>query len=160
MERHNAELIIKYYYAIPAMKRLLTEERRDLEEECFGVRGVAMDGMPHTTTPGRPVEAAAIAYEESGAAERCKEIAAKIDALNRDAAKIRCSFDALNGKYKQVVMLRYGGSYSWGGISARMGVPDSTCRLWSRKAVECFGKAFAEEPEAHEILARASHARV
>ena len=40
MERHNAELIIKYYYAIPAMKRLLAEERRDLEEECFGCAGL------------------------------------------------------------------------------------------------------------------------
>lgn len=160
MERHNAELIIKYYYAIPAMKRLLAEERRDLEEECFGVRGVAMDGMPHSTAPGRPVEAAAIAYEDSGAAERCREIATRIDTMNADAAKIRCCFDAMNGKYKRVVMLRYGGGYSWGGISARMGVPDSTCRLWNRKALERFGKAFLEEPLAKEIIARASHARV
>lgn len=160
MERHNAELIIKYYYAIPAMKRLLAEEQRDLEEEYFGVRGVAMDGMPHAVAPGRPVEAAAIAYEEGGAAARCKEIAAKIDTLNRDAARIRSSFDALNGKYKRVVMLRYGGCYSWGGISARMGVPDSTCRLWSRKAIERFGKTFSEEEQAEEVLARAVRARI
>lgn len=160
MERHNAELIIKYYYAIPVMKRLLAEERRELEEECFGVRGVAMDGMPHAATPGRPVEAAAIAYEESGAAERCKEIAARIADLNDDAAKIRRSLDTLNGKYKRVVMLRYGSGYSWGGISARMTVPDSTCRLWSRKAVERFGKTFSEEEQAEEVLARAVRARV
>lgn len=160
MERHEAELIIKYYYAIPAMRRLLAEERKELEDECFGVRGVAMDGMPHAVTPGRPVEAAAIAYEESGAAERCREIAARIDALNGDAAKIRLSLDALNGRYKRVVVLRYGGGYSWGGISARMAVPDSTCRLWSRKAVEQFGEAFSEVAQAKEILARAMRARV
>lgn len=160
MERHDAELIVKYYYAIPTMKRLLIAEKTELEEEHFEMRGIAMDGMPHATAPGRPVEAAAIAYEESGAAERCKEIVARIATMDLDAAKIRCAFDALHGKYKRVVMLRYGGGYSWGGISARMGVPDSTCRLWSRKAVECFGKAFAEEADAAKILARAARARV
>lgn len=160
MERHDAELIVKYYYAIPTMKRLLIAEKTELEEEHFEMRGIAMDGMPHATAPGRPVEAAAIAYEESGAAERCKEIVARIATMDLDAAKIRCAFDALHGKYKRVVMLRYGGGYSWGGISARMGVPDSTARLWSKKAVEQFGKTFAEEADAAKILARAARARV
>ncbi len=160
MQRKDTQAIILYYRAIPDMKKLLKAERRELEEEYLGLGGMSMDGTPHGSTPGKPVESMAIALEESGAAARLREIAARLCVLGEDAETIRRCLDTVNGRYKSILLMRYVYGYSWGKISVRLGVPDSTARHWDEKALDRMGKTLEDGEEIAGILRRASHARV
>jgi DNA-directed RNA polymerase specialized sigma24 family protein len=160
MQRKDAQNIILYYRAIPDMRKLLKQERRELEEEYLGLSGVSMDGAPHSSTPGKPVESMAIALEESGAGARLREIEARLCELEADAAFIQHCLDTVNGRYKSILLMRYVYGYSWGKISVRMGVPDSTARHWDEKALARMAKTLEDSAEPAGILRRASHARV
>jgi DNA-directed RNA polymerase specialized sigma24 family protein len=160
MQRKDTIAIITYYRAIPGMEKLLKEEQRELENEYCGLRAVSMDGMPHGSFPGKPVEALSIAMEASGDADRLREIERRVQELEGDKKIIRGALDAVCGRYKTILSMRYLYGYSWGKISARMGVPDSTVRHWESKAVSRFGKVMEEVTSTKDILGRASRARV
>lgn len=68
-------------------------------------------------------------------------------------------WDALNGKYKEVIVMRYVRGYSWAKISARLGTADSTARDWHTRAMERLGEVLEELPEAEALARRASCAR-
>lgn len=160
MQRKDAKTIIMYYRSIPEMKRLLQQECRELEDEYCGLHGISMDGMPHGTSPGSPVESAVVRLAESGASDRIREIENRVQVLEDDQRHIQSALDAVNGRYKIILTMRYLDGYSWGGISARIGAPDSTVRHWDSKALLRFGKALEDAGETGEILGRATRARV
>ena len=91
--------------------------------------------------------------------ERLAEIAEAERVLSGDEACIRACLDALNGKYKEVIVMRYVRGYSWAKISARMGTADSTARDWHTRAMERLGEVLEELPEADALARRASRAR-
>lgn len=160
MLRKNAETIILYYRDIPEMRKLLIQERRELEDEYCGLKGVSMDGGPRGGSTGKPVEGQMIALEESGAAARLRDIGKRTGELEADRQRVQCAIDALNGRYKRVLKMRYLGGYSWAKISVQIGASDSTVRRWNDKALSRLGKALEEGGEVRGILARASRARV
>lgn len=160
MLQKNAETIILYYRDIAGMRRLLLQERRELEDEYCGLKGVSMDGAPRGGSTGKPVEGQMIAMEESGAAARLREIGKRIDELDADKQRIQRALDALNGRYKRALKMRYLDGYSWAKISVRIGASDSTVRRWNDKALSRLGKALEEGGEVRGILDRASRARV
>lgn len=160
MQRKDAKTIIMYYRTIPEMKRLLQQERRELEEENYGLRAVAADGMPHGCAPGDPVGSMAVKLAESGVGRRLEEIEKRISQLECDRQVIQEALDAVNGKYKNILVMRYVCGYSWGGISARIGAPDSTVRHWEEKALFRFAKALEDSPKTGGVLLRATRARV
>lgn len=159
MERENVKQIVLYSKRITGMLKLLRQEQDDLEDEYSGLRGMNMDGMPHGTAPGNAVEALAMQAIENDVSTRLRNISARIRLLKEDAAAIRECLDALNGKYKRVISLRYLRCYSWAKISIEIGVPDSTVRNWHDKALDRLGEALDEVPEVDKLLARASRAR-
>lgn len=160
MRKKQVETIITYYHEIPAMVRLLKEERAELEEEYNGLRGIPIDGLPHGSTPGNPTAALAEQLEEKSVWDRLQEIEIKIQVLSADKAIIRGCLDSMRGKYKKLISLRLLAGYSWARIAAEIGVPDTTARRWYRKAIERLGEALEEAPMVEEILGRASRARV
>ena len=147
MRYGSVKHIALYYKAIPGMLRLLRQERAELEGNYYGLRGLACDGMPRGSSPGKPTE------------ERRAEIAEAERVLSGDEACIRACLDALNGKYKEVIVMRYVRGYSWAKISARMGTADSTARDWHTRAMERLGEVLEELPEADALARRASRAR-
>lgn len=159
MRFENVKHIALYYKAIPGMLHLLRQERKGLEEEYNGLRGLAMDGMPHGSSPGKPTENMALRVMENGVGDRLEEIGEKERVLSADAASIRGCLDTLNGKYKQVILMRYVRGYSWAKTGARMDAPDSTVRNWHDRAIERFGEALEELPDARGLIDRASRAR-
>lgn len=159
MRRETVKHIVLYYKNIPGMLRLLRQERGELENEYNGMGGMAMDGMPHGSAPGKPTETLAGWAIENGTGERLQEIAVKMAVLEGDAAAIRGCLDALNGKYKQVVFLRYIHGYSWARLSVKMGVPDSTARNWHDKAMDRLAEALDDVPTSNGLADRASRAR-
>ena len=159
MKAKQVKEICSYYRDIPGMVRLLNAEAREIAAEYDGLNAVAMDGMPHGSTPGRPVEGLAEKAVENNLADKLQVLDVKKQILETDAAAIKDCLDAVNGRYKQVLTLRYRDKYSWGGISARMGIPDSTARNWHIRAIERMGEALDDVPMVDELLGRALRAR-
>lgn len=159
MRRNGAESIVLYYKAIPGMIELLKRERRDLEGEYDSLRGTSYDGMPHTSAPGKPTEELAMRLAEKGIRDRVQEIGVRLEVLEADAATIRGSLDAMSGKYKSLLHMKLLYGYSWGKISVRMGVPDSTARYWYKRALDRLAGILEEAPMCDELEGRASRAR-
>lgn len=159
MRYESVKRIALYYKAIPGMLRLLKQEREELELEYNGLRGVAADGMPHGSSPGKPTETMGLRAVENGIGDRLREIEERERELTTDAANIRASLDTLNGKYKQVILMRHVYGYSWAKTAIRMNAPDSTARHWYEKAMERFGEVLEELPGMGDLLTRASRAR-
>jgi hypothetical protein len=160
MQFESVKHIAQYYKAIPGMLRLLQQEREELEGNYYGLRGLAYDGTPHSSSPGKPTEEAGLRALESGVGDRLAEIKANEMVLSADAAAIRGCLDAVNGRYKQVILMRYVRGYSWAKTGVRMNAPDSTVRNWHERAMERFGEALEELPEAAELAARAARAYI
>lgn len=156
---YSVKHIALYYKAIPGMLRLLRQERAELEGNYYGLRGLACDGMPRGSSPGKPTEESGLRALENGVSERLAEIAETERVLSGDEACIRACLDALNGKYKEVIVMRYVRGYSWAKISARLGTADSTARDWHTRAMERLGEVLEELPEAEALARRASRAR-
>ena len=159
MREKNVKEIIRYYYEIPEMMRLLKAEQWEQESLYDTLKGTDTDGMPGGGGPGQPVEAAVIRLDQSGVWERLQEIHVRLLVLEGDAAAVRGCLDGLSGKYKNIQQMRHKCHHSWAGISVRMGAPDSTVRSWHDKAVVCLGEALDEVPMVEELLGRASRAR-
>ena len=160
MRRKNTKIILGYYSGIPDMIRLLKNERSNLESQNYNALGaVAADGMPHSGTPGKPVESMAINAAEKGVWNRLREIEIRLQVLDSDEAAIRGCMDDINGKYKKILSMRYLSRYSWGKIAVRLEAPDSTVRNWHTKALDALGFALDDVPMIEEILGRASRAR-
>jgi len=160
MWKKQVETIITYYYGIPAMVKLLKQEKADWETEYCGLHGIPVDGLPHGSTPGNPTASLAERMDEKRVKYRMDEIDVKIQVLAADEAAIRGCLDALRGEYKKLLSLRCLSGYSWARISTEIGVPDTTARRRYRKAMDRLGEALDEVPMAEEILGRASRARV
>ena len=159
MRYDSVKRIALYYRNIPGMLRLLKQERAELEEEYNGLRGMEMDGMPHGSSPGKPTEALGMRCMENGVGDRIAEIESREKILTADAATIRACLDALNGRYKQVIVLRYVRGYSWAKIGMRINAPDSTARCWHEKAMKRFGEVLEELTDVGALTIRASRAR-
>lgn len=160
MRRKDVKTVIAYYFEIPAMRAGFTAERARLESEYNGLRGTSMDGMPHSSTPGKPTEELAAKMEANNTWGRIQEIAVKIQVLQADAAEIRGCMDALNGRYKTLLFMKYFRRYSWAKISVSLGVPDGTARRWNDRALDRMGELLDDTPMVEELLDRASRARV
>ena len=148
MREKNVKEIVRYYYEIPEMVRLLKTEQREQESLYDTLKGTGGDGMPGGGGPGKPVETAVIRLDERGVYERLQEIHVRLLVLEGDAAAVRGCLDGLSGKYKSILQLRHKCHHSWANISVRMGAPDSTVRSWHDKAVLCLGEALDEVPMA------------
>lgn len=161
MKQKDARAIMMYYGSIDEMVKLLEAERAGLEDQYYNAMGAAAaDGLPHSNSPGKPVEAMAIHAAEKGAGDRLREIDTRLEALRADDATIRCCVDGLCGRYKLLLVMRYLYRYTWGKIAVKMEVPDSTARNWHERALGAVGQALDDMPMAAELLARASRARV
>ena len=159
MRNKQVETVILYYHEIPEMVKLLKQEQSELEDEYNGPRGIVLDGAPHGSTPGNPTATLVEQVDDRNTRDRLEEISVKMQVLVADAAVIRDSIDAVRGKYKRLIFMRYLHKYSWSRISVEIGVPDSTVRSWCVKAMERLGEALDDVPMADEILGRASRAR-
>ena len=160
MRRKDVKTVITYYFGIPAMRVLLADERAELEDEYNGLHGTAVDGMPHSSMPGRQVETLAERASERNVRNRLEEISVRDRVLVMDREMIQGCLDILKGEYKRLIFFRYRDRYSWARLSVQNSVPDRTIRRWHDKALDRLGEALEEVPMADELLSRASRARV
>lgn len=160
MRRKDVKTIIAYYYGIPGMKKLLDEEQAELEKEYNGLRGIAMDGMPHSSTPGKPTEELAERVDAGHVRNRLEVIAVRRCVLDADRETVQGCLDALKGEYKRLVTFRYRDKYSWTKIALVWSTTERTVRRWHDRAMDRLGEALNETPMPDELLDRASRARI
>ena len=160
MRRRDVKTIIAYYFEIPDMRKGFITERARLESEYDGLRGTSYDGIPHSSMPGKPTEELAAKIEADNTGGRIQEISVKEQVLQADAATIRECMDALSGRYKTLLNMKYFRRYSWAKISVLMDMPEATARRWHDKAIDRMGEALEEMPMVDELLGRVSRARV
>ena len=145
MREKNVKEIVRYYYEIPEMVRLLKTEQREQESLYDTLKGTGGDGMPGGGGPGKPVEAAVIRLDERGVYERLQEIHVRLLVLEGDAAAVRGCLDGLSGKYKSILQLRHKCHHSWANISVRMERRTAPCGTgttrqfcaWARRWTRC-----------------------
>ena len=159
MRRKDVKTIIAYFYGIPAMWRMLADEQAELEDEYNGLRGTSYDGMPHSSTPGKPVEKLAERAVAGNVWGKLEAVAVRLHVLETDREKIQDCMNAINSEYTRIIFYRYRDKYSWARIAASNGVPDRTARWQHDKALDRLGEALEEVPMADELLGRASRAR-
>ena len=109
MREKNVKEIVRYYYEIPEMVRLLKTEQREQESLYDTLKGTGGDGMPGGGGPGKPVEAAVIRLDERGVYERLQEIHVRLLVLEGDAAAVRGCLDGLSGAGRERGLLRQAG---------------------------------------------------
>ena len=161
MQREEAKTILIYYRGIPDMLKVFRRQKEEIEDTYYNsVRGIDMDGMPHGSNPGRPTESMAILAADNEASARLREIETKIMVLEQDERHIRGAIDALNGRYKKLLSLRFINDYSWTKTAYKMRASERTARYWSDKALDRLIFALEDVPMLDEILERASRARI
>ncbi len=160
MRREDVKTIIAYYFGIPAMRAELAVERAELEDEYNGLRGTAMDGMPHSSTLGKPTEELAERADARNVRGRLEAVSVRAHVLEADREKVQDCLDAIKGEYKRLIFAKYRDRYSWPQIAVRMGTTDRTVTRWRDKALDRLGEALEETPMVEELLGRASRARV
>lgn len=134
MREKNVKEIVRYYYEIPEMVRLLKTEQREQESLYDTLKGTGGDGMPGGGGPGKPVEAAVIRLDERGVYERLQEIHVRLLVLEGDAAAVRDCLDGLSGKYKSILQLRHKCHHSRGERSSvRSACSRSRSVPWQRR---------------------------
>lgn len=160
MRRKDVKTIIAYFYGIPAQRRLLDQERAELEAEYNGLRGTSYDGMPHSSTPGKPVEELAERADAGNVWGKLEAVAARVHVLEADREKIQDCLNAINGEYTRLILYRYRDKYSWVKIGVKLGITERTAKRWEERALDRLGEALEEVSMPDEILSRASRARV
>ena len=98
MRRKDVKTIIAYFYGIPAQRRLLDQEQAELEDEYNGLRGTSYDGMPHSSTPGKPTEALALQADARNVWGKLEAVAVRVHVLETDREKIQDCMNAINGE--------------------------------------------------------------
>lgn len=160
MRRKDVKTIIAYFYGIPAQRRLLDQEQAELEDEYNGLRGTSYDGMPHSSTPGKPTEALALQADARNVWGKLEAVAVRVHVLETDREKIQDCMNAINGEYTRLILYRYRDKYSWVKIAVMLGVTERTAKRRGEKALDRLGEALEEVSMPDEILGRASRARV
>ena len=160
MRRKDVKTIIAYFYGIPAQRRLLDQEQAELEDEYNGLRGTSYDGMPHSSTPGKPTEALALQADARNVWGKLEAVAVRLHVLETDREKIQDCMNAINSEYTRIIFYRYRDKNSGGTSAVMLGVTERTAKRRGEKALDRLGEALEEVSMPDEILGRASRARV
>lgn len=160
MRRKDVKTIIAYFYGIPEQRRLLDQERAELEGEYNGLRGMSLDGMPHSPTPGKPVEELYERVDAGNVRGKLEAVAVRVHVLETDREKIQDCLNVINGEYTRLILYRYRDKYSWVKIAVKLGITERTAKRWGEKALNRLGEALEEVSMLDEILGRASRACV
>ena len=136
MRRKDVKTIIAYFYGIPAMWQMLADEQAELEDEYNGLRGTSYDGMPHSSTPGKPVEKLAERAVAGNVWGKLEAVAVRLHVLETDREKIQDCMNAINSEYTRIIFYRYRDKYSWVKIAVMLGVTERTAKRRGEKALD------------------------
>ena len=152
MQAEETKMILRYFGGIEAQLDDVNIERAELRDRYNPIKVIAMDGMPHFSTPGVECQ------------RRENELHVRKDVLRADQTTIRGQLDRLNSRYKTILCGRY--VYSdpslqkgWKTIARELRKTEITAQRWEKFALVVLGSMLDEVPMVEELLSRAYDAR-
>ena len=130
MQKKDTEQILLYYGKIEKQLDSVNMELAELQDRYSPIKGLAMDGMPHGSTPG--------------------------DSTASLAVKLADNEEYLKGRY---VYADRSLQKTWESIAISIGKKKITAQRWKDAALVVLGGMFDEIPMIEEILSRAYDAR-
>ena len=101
MQKKDTEQILLYYGKIEKQLDSVNMELAELRDRYSPIKGVAMDGMPHGSTPGDSTASLAVKLADNEEYQnRENELTVRRVVLKSDLQEIRQKLDRLNDDYK------------------------------------------------------------
>lgn len=159
MDRKDAEQIVKYRADIPRRIAYIRRLETELEDGYDTLKGVNMDGMPHSGAPGDSVANAAVKMAESGAAERLREMRRLRDELEADQEAIQRQIDRMNSIHMEILTEYYLKGRRWEDVVHSVSYSVQHLYRLRNDALDALGWAMESVPECADILNRARYTR-
>lgn len=165
MQKKDTEQILLYYGKIEKLIDGVDMELAELKDRYNPIKGLAMDGMPHGSTPGDSTASLAVKLADNEEyAQRENELVVLRTNMIYDKRNIRQKLDRLNDDYKTILKGRYvypdrSLQKTWESIALSIGKKKITAQRWKDAALVILGGMFDEIPMIEEILSRAYDAR-
>ena len=165
MQKKDTEQILFYYGKIEKLIDGVDMELAELKDRYNPIKGVAMDGMPHGSTPGDSTASLAVKLADNEEyAQREYELIVLKTNMIYDKRNIRQKLDRMNDDYKTILKGRYvcpdrSLQKTWESIAMSIGKKKITAQRWKDAALVILGGMFDEIPMIEEILSRAYDAR-
>lgn len=153
MDAKSTIKILEFYRDIDDELKELHRREAEISDVYNTVSGINMDGMPHGSAPGSPVENAAITAAYTDAGTRLSIIARRRDFLQVSRRVIEAQMERLNFRHKMILGDFYVRGRSWAQISLKMGYSDRQCKNIRGEALAKLGEYLDEQPETAKILA-------
>lgn len=161
----ETKMILRYFGGIEAQLDDVNIELAELRDRYNPIKGIAMDGMPHGSTPGDSTTSLAVKLADDVECQRREnELRVRKDVLRADQTTIRGQLDRLNSRYKTILCGRY--VYSdpslqkgWKTIARELRKTEITAQRWEKFALVVLGSMLDEVPMVEELLSRAYDAR-
>lgn len=108
MQAEETKMILRYFGGIEAQLDDVNIELAELRDRYNPIKGIAMDGMPHGSTPGDSTASLAVKLADDVECQRREnELRVRKDVLRADQTTIRGQLDRLNSRYKTILCGRY-----------------------------------------------------
>ena len=165
MQKKDTEQILLYYGKIGKLLDSVNIELAELQDGYNPIKGLAMDGMPHGSTPGDSTASIAVKLADNDEyRNRENELLIRRAVLQADLQEIRQKLDRLNDDYKTILKGRYvyadrSLQKTWESIAISIGKKKITAQRWKDAALTVLGGMLDEIPWVEELLSRAYDAR-
>lgn len=160
MQATDVMVILAYYRDIPALLRQTESELDELNGEYNCLHGIAMDGMPHSSTPG---DVTARLAEKLGddprRTVRLVQLHARHADLERDEALVRIQIDALGIVARNLVYEHYVKGRKWDDVPTPQNWSVATKKRKAEIILCGLAQAFDARADGEQLLARARDAR-
>ena len=135
MQAEETKMILRYFGGIEAQLDDVNIELAELRDRYNPIKGIAMDGMPHGSTPGDSTASLAVKLADDVECQRREnELRVRQDVLRADQTTIRGQLDRLNKT-------------------------EITAQRWEKFALVVLGSMLDEVPMVEELLSRAYDTR-
>lgn len=160
MKNADVVTILEYYGDIPELLHMVNRALRELDEDYNSLHGVAMDGMPHGTTPGHVTESLAERLADDRERRRSvAELRSRKRNYLHDSAAIHEQLLSLGLVAMQLLREKYVIGQTWERAVVSTNWSVSTKKRKADFALRLLGAKLDRLPDADALLARARNAR-
>ena len=151
MQAEETKMILRYFGGIEAQLDDVNIELAELRDRYNPIKGIAMDGMPHGSTPGDSTASLAVKLADDVECQRREnELRVRKDVLRADQTTIRGQLDVYSDPSLQK---------GWKTIARELRKTEITAQRWEKFALVVLGSMLDEVPMVEELLSRAYDAR-
>jgi len=160
MQAVDVTVILAYYGDIPALLEQTEKELEELYGEYNCLHGIAMDGMPHGSTPGNVTARLAEKLgDDARRTQRLVQLHARRADLEYDSAIIRVQINTLGIVAQNLVCEHYVKGRKWEDVRTPQNWSVATKKRKAAVILWSLAQKFEALPDKEKLLARARDAR-